>query len=172
MNMQTTNLSPDPTSLGGQRLINKASFHAGHFPVSLHLLPSTFSTEAQNPIANGETNGTNGEAVSPSRLNNVLMLTQSGAIALINPIDEQTYRRLGALYTYLVNQLEHACGLNPRGYRAVEGATKGVIDGTLLRRWTELPSSRQQEACAKMGVEEWIVRSDLEIIGGAGLGYL
>jgi len=100
------------------------------------------------------------------------MLTQSGAIALINPIDEQTYRRLGALHTYLVNQLEHACGLNPRGYRAVDGATRGVIDGSLLRRWTELPSSRQMEACAKMGVEEWVVRSDLEVIGGTGLAYL
>ena len=101
-----------------------------------------------------------------------MLLTQSGAIAIINPVDEQTYRRLGALHTYLVNQLEHACGLNPRGYRAVEGATRGVIDGSLLRRWTELPSSRQQEACAKMGVEEWVVRSDLEVIGGAGLSYL
>ena len=100
------------------------------------------------------------------------MLTQSGAISLISPVDEQTYRRLGALHTYLVNQLEHACGLNPRGYRAVEGAARGIIDGNVLRRWAELPSSRQQEACAKMGVEEWVVRGDLEVLGGAGLSYL
>jgi cleavage and polyadenylation specificity factor subunit 1 len=108
----------------------------------------------------------------PSRLNHILMLTQSGTIALINPVDEQTYRRLGALHTYLVNQLEHACGLNPRGYRAYEGAARGVIDGSLIRRWTELPSSRQQEACAKLGIEEWVVRSDLEVISGSGLSYL
>lgn len=134
-----------------------------------------FSTEAQNLETNGDaSNGTtNGDAPSqPSRLHHVLVLTQSGAIAIVNPVDEQTYRRLGALHTYLVNQLEHACGLNPRAYRAVEGATRGIVDGSLLRRWTELPSSRQQEACAKMGVEEWMVRSDLEVIGGAGLSYL
>lgn len=155
--------------------MNKSAFHTGHFPVAVHLMPSTFSTEAQSTTTNGEmTNGTtNGdEPATPSRLHHVLVLTQSGAIALVNPVDEQTYRRLGALHTYLVNQLDHACGLNPRGYRAVEGATRGIIDGTVLRRWTELPSSRQQEACAKMGVEEWVIRSDLEVIGGSGLSYL
>ncbi|KIW07498.1 uncharacterized protein PV09_01463 [Verruconis gallopava] len=159
----------DPRSLGGQRLVNKAAFHTGHFPVSLHLLPSSLRTESQQSISNGDMNG---RTEPTSRLNQVLLLTQTGAVALISPIDEQTYRRLGALHTYLVNQIDLACGLNPRAYRAVEGALRGLIDGSLLRRWTELPSSRQQEACAKIGVEEWVLRNDLETIGGAGLGYL
>jgi cleavage and polyadenylation specificity factor subunit 1 len=145
----------------------------GHFPVSLHLLPST---EVQKIGEDDEqVNGTADDEQSkhtPGRLHHVLVLTQSGTVALVNPVDEQTYRRLGALHTYLINQLEHACGLNPRGYRAYEGAARGIIDGTLLRRWTELPSSRQQEACAKLGVEEWVVRSDLEVVGGSGLSYL
>jgi cleavage and polyadenylation specificity factor subunit 1 len=46
------------------------------------------------------------------------------------------------------------------------------VDGSLLRRWTELSSQRRQEACAKVGVDEWVVRSDLEAVGGGGLGYL
>lgn len=79
---------------------------------------------------------------------------------------------MGALHAYLVNQLDHACGLNPRGYRAVDGATRGPIDGGVLRRWSELGSWRMAEARAKIGAEEWVVRGDLEVLGGGGLGFL
>lgn len=44
------------------------------------------------------------------------------------------------------------------------------MDGGVLRRWGELGSQRRAEACGKVGVEEWVLRSDLEVLGGAGLG--
>jgi cleavage and polyadenylation specificity factor subunit 1 len=110
-----------------------------------------------------------------SPFNHVLVVTQTGTLALITPVDELMYLRLNTLQTYLTAQLDHFCALNPRGYRAVESermGIKGVVDGSVLTRWTELPKQRRVEACLRVGVEESVVRADLEFIGGGGLGYL
>jgi len=109
------------------------------------------------------------------------MTTQSGAISLITPLDESTYRRLSALQTHLIAILDHPCGLNPRAYRAVEsegpgaggaGGARGVLDGAMLRRWGELSSQKKREACKRVGEEVSTVRSWLEELGGGGLVYL
>lgn len=106
--------------------------------------------------------------------NHVLLTTQSGALGLLTPINEAVYRRLGALQAFLTNSLDHACGLNPRGYRAVETerfGSRGIVDGTILRRWSELSSGRRMEAVAKVGIEEEELREDLRAVGAQGLGY-
>jgi len=106
--------------------------------------------------------------------NHVLLTTQSGSLGLLTPINETVYRRLGALQAFLTNSLDHACGLNPRGYRAVETerfGSRGIVDGTILRRWSELSSGRRMEAVAKVGVEEGVVREDLVAVGKEGLDY-
>ena len=103
----------------------------------------------------------------------VLMTMQSGAMSLITPLEEQMYRRLVALQTYLGNILEHPLGLNPRAFRAVDGdgyASRGIVDGNLVLRWYELSTQRRAEACAKAGSEDWLIRSDLEHISGARMG--
>jgi cleavage and polyadenylation specificity factor subunit 1 len=118
--------------------------------------------------------GVNG-AADTSANHLLLLTTQTGVIAAITPVNEPMYRRLSTLQSFLTNQLDHACGLNPKSYRAVESegmGNRGMVDGSLLRRWCELGSQRMAEACAKIGVEEWVVRSDLEFISGAGLSYL
>jgi cleavage and polyadenylation specificity factor subunit 1 len=91
----------------------------------------------------------------------------------VTPLSEHQYRRLTALQTFLTNQLDNACGLNPKSYRLVETETmrfgsRGVLDGTLLGRWCELSSQRRAEALAKVGVDEWVVRGDLEVLGQMG----
>lgn len=106
--------------------------------------------------------------------NHVLITTQSGALGLLTPINESVYRRLGALQAFLTNTLDHACGLNPRGYRAVETerfGSRGIVDGTILERWGELSSGRRMEAIAKVGVEEEELRADLKAVGAESLGY-
>lgn len=105
----------------------------------------------------------------------VLLTTQTGALGLLTPLSETQYRRLGVLQTYLTNQLDNHAGLNPKGYRAVDGERfggRGIVDGSLLARWCELSSQRRVEALGKVGVDEWVVRSDIESVGGGGLGYL
>ncbi len=113
--------------------------------------------------------------IPPSPPHQILITTQSGCLALITPLNEQVYRRLQVLQTQLANTLEHACGLNPRAYRAVESdgmGGRGMLDGGLLRRWMELGSQRRAEVAGRVGVANWVVRADLDMIGGGGLGYL
>ena len=49
---------------------------------------------------------------------------------------------------------------------------RGMLDGALLRRWTELGSQRKAEIAGRVGVANWVVRGDLDMIGGGGLGFL
>jgi cleavage and polyadenylation specificity factor subunit 1 len=167
-------ITSDPQSLSGQRLLHKSTFHLGHFPISMTLLPSltpALPTPPTNPDAMDTTTDTQPEPTSPP--NHVLLTTQSGSLGLITPVDGNIYRRLNGLQTFLINSLDHACGLNPKGYRNVESerfGTKGFLDGTLLRRWNELSSGKRMEACAKHGDEEEL-RADLKAVGLEGLGY-
>lgn len=138
------------------------------------------------PEADGD-----GEPSSP--VHQILLTHASGALALVTPLSEPTYRRLSALQTQLTNVLEHAGSLNPRGYRSPSGetashvgagageslGTRGVLDGNILRRWGELSVQRRREAWARMGVEgagdvggEAEVRRELAWVCGAGLGLL
>ncbi|KAL1637066.1 mRNA cleavage and polyadenylation factor subunit [Neofusicoccum ribis] len=185
-NLHVLQYDPEhPKSLSGQRLLHKSTFHTGHFTTAMTLLPSSLSptsTAASDPDADANPDpdamavDDPSASTKPAGSSHHLLLTSlSGAVALVTPVDEQMYRRLGALQTFLVGGLDHPCGLNPRAYRAVESegfGSRGVVDGALLARWAELGSQRRAEGCAKVGVEEWVVRSDLEFVGGAGLGYL
>ena len=159
---------PDPKSLSGQRLLHKSAFHTGHFPSAMSLLSSS-SDHTDAVEADDSSSANHGRQLQP--LQQVLMTMQSGVIALITPLEEQMYRRLIALQTYLGNVLEHPLGLNPRAFRAVEGdgyASRGVIDGNLVLKWRDLGTQRKAEACAKAGSEDWLIRSDLEYISCAG----
>lgn len=162
-------------SVSGTRLVHKASFHIGHFPISITRLPSTLAPSVTT-VNSTDDDSLEVDGAHPTKPQEQLLYTsKSGVLVLVTPIDENMYRRLNTIQSYLANQLDHPCALNPRAYRAVadEGlASRGVVDGTLLRRWNELSSLRKAEACAKAGVEEWVVRSDLEFVGGGGLGYL
>ncbi|KAI5255757.1 protein CFT1 [Aureobasidium subglaciale] len=163
-----------PKSLSGQRLLHRSTFHLGHMPTSMTLLPSTLSpfTE-QNP--DEEMADDDSEPSPTSTLNHILITTQTGSIALLTPLDEATYRRLSALQTTLSSILEHSAGLNPRAYRAVESeglGARGIVDGDLITRVYELGAGKRLEVLGRAGAEVWGMRSDLEIIAGEGLGYI
>lgn len=106
---------------------------------------------------------------------NVLITSQNGSVALVTCIAEEVYRRLSALQSQLTNTLEHACGLNPRAFRAVESdgsAGRGMLDGNLLAQWLDLSKQRRVEIASRVGADEWEIKADLESISGDGLGYL
>lgn len=112
---------------------------------------------------------------TPLLRHQVLMTTQTGAIGLVTPLSEESYRRLSALQSQLTNTLEHPCGLNPRAYRAVESdgaAGRGMVDGTLLRQWLDLGKQRRAEIAGRVGASEWEIKADLEGVSGRGLGFL
>ncbi|KAK3714705.1 mRNA cleavage and polyadenylation factor subunit [Vermiconidia calcicola] len=182
MDLHVLQYDPEnPKSLSGTRLLHRSTFHLGQFPSSMTLLPSTLAPMSEQPVTNGETNG-DSEADAPATtrthapsLFHILTTSQTGSIGLITPVDEATYRRLGSLQTHLTSVLEHAAGLNPRAYRAVESegfGSRGVVDGSIVQRIHELGSARRAEVLARSGSDGWALRSDLEVIGGGGLGYL
>ncbi|GAB7363492.1 hypothetical protein MBLNU230_g3763t1 [Neophaeotheca triangularis] len=174
MDLHVLQYDPEnPKSLSGSRLLHRSTFHLGHFPTSMHLVPSSLAPFTDQPMTNGNTNGDTEH--QDSSLFHVLMTFQSGAAGLVTPLDEGTYRRLGALQTHLTSILEHPAGLNPRAYRTADGeglGARGVIDGGIIQRISELGSARRAEVLGRAGGDAWGLRSDLEIIGGGGLAYL
>ncbi|KAK5116268.1 hypothetical protein LTR85_009240 [Meristemomyces frigidus] len=177
MDLHVLQYDPEnPKSMSGQRLLHRSTFHLGQFPSSMTLLPSKLAPFSEQPLMNGHTD----EDAQPSSsgaeaLHHILTTFQSGAVGLITPVDESTYRRLSALQTHLTSILEHAAGLNPRAYRAVESegfGARGVVDGSLVQRISELGAARRAEVLGRAGADAWGLRSDLEIIGGAGLSYI
>lgn len=158
----------NPKTINGLRLLHRSTFHVGHFPTSMTFLPSTLAPfEQQEPLTNGAGEG---DETPPTQLFHVLTTSLSGSIGLVTPLDEAAYRRLSALQTHLTSILEHAAGLNPRAYRSTEAL--GVVDGGIVRRIGELGALRRADVLSRAGTDAWGLRSDLEIIGGGGLGYL
>ncbi|KAL1982296.1 hypothetical protein VTN96DRAFT_1454 [Rasamsonia emersonii] len=160
----------DPKSSNGDRLLNRSTFHMGHFASTVTLLPRT---AVSSELAMSDSDEMSIDAYVP--LHQVLITTQTGSVGLVTSVSEESYRRLSALQSQLSNTLEHPCGLNPRAYRAVESdgiGGRGMIDGTLLYRWLDLSRQRKTEIASRVGADEWEIRADLEAIGGSGLGYL
>ena len=72
-------------------------------------------------------------------------------------VEEAAFRRLYFLSTKMVATMQHAAGLNPRGFRAqgsgatAEGELSQVIDGALLRRFVSLGSAAQERLARQIG---------------------
>ncbi|KAJ5242364.1 Cleavage/polyadenylation specificity factor A subunit C-terminal [Penicillium citrinum] len=160
----------DPKSSNGDRLLNRSKFHTGNFASTINLLPRT--AKSLRTKRNGNRHRHKSSPPSPYQ---VLITSTNGSLALITSIAEDSYRRLSALQSQLTNTIEHAGGLNPRAFRAVESdgaGGRGMVDGTLLLQWLNLGKQRQTEIAGRVGATEWEIRADLEVIGGGGLGYL
>ncbi|EME43798.1 hypothetical protein DOTSEDRAFT_79774 [Dothistroma septosporum NZE10] len=176
MDLHVLQYDPEnPKSQNGMRLLHRSTFHLGHFATNMLLLPSSLNPFGENqPFTNGDTNGESPEESSP--LFHVLTTSLTGSIGMITPLDESSYRRLSALQTHLTTILEHPASLNPRAYRAIEsesfGGARGVVDGNIVRRINELGAARRADVLARAGADAWSIRSDLEVVGGCGLGYL
>ncbi|KAL4883616.1 CPSF A subunit region-domain-containing protein [Aspergillus karnatakaensis] len=160
----------DPNSSNGDKLLNRSKFHTGNFASTVTLLPRTLVSSER------EVSGTDDMDIdSAGPLHQVLVTSHNGSIGLVTCVPEESYRRLSALQSQLTNTLEHPCGLNPRAYRAVESdasAGRGMLDGNLLFQYLGMSKQRKVEIAGRVGANEWEIKSDLEIVGGDGLGYL
>lgn len=110
---------------------------------------------------------------SQTALHQMLLTTSTGALGLVTPLSETLYRQLSVVQTFLTNNLDHVCGLNPRAYRSVhdnEGlAIRGVLDGSLLCRWPELNTQRRAELWSRLGNEKDDVLEGIRISCGGSL---
>ncbi|KAH8725302.1 CPSF A subunit region-domain-containing protein [Phaeosphaeriaceae sp. PMI808] len=181
MNLQVLQFDPDhPKSMGGLRLLQKSSFHTGHFPTTMHLLQSSLQmpTASEFGASSSFAMDTASDDTAPTPLHQILCTSQSGTLALITPISETSYRRLSGLATHLAQFLDSACGLNSKAFRVgsgVEGGwdagagARGMLDGTLLMRWGELGEQRRKEGLSKWGGDEWVFWGEREVLGGWGI---
>lgn len=165
----------NPKSDQGRKLLLRSTFDIADSPTSITLVPRTLTTyEAATAATSADHSSMEVDSPPPST-QQLLTTTQSGAIAIITPLSEATYRRLSTLQNILTTQLTHHCGLNPRAYRKVETdgmGGRGVIDGEIVKRWTMLSSQQKNSLADKVGARGvWELKGDLEGLSG-GFGFL
>lgn len=160
----------DPKSSNGDRLLSRSKFYTGNFASSVTLLPRT-AVSSEFPESSEEAM----DVDETFAKHQVLIASQNGSLALVTSVAEESYRRLSALQSQLINTVDHPAGLNARAFRAIESdgaAGRGMVDGNLLRLWLNMGKQRQAEIAGRVGATEWEIKADLETIGGDGLGYL
>ncbi|CAG8194361.1 unnamed protein product [Penicillium olsonii] len=160
----------DPKSSNGDRLLSRSKFYTGNFASSVMLLPRT-AVSSEIPDSSEEAM----DVDETHTKHQVLVASHNGSLALVTSVAEESYRRLSALQSQLVNTVDHPAGLNARAFRAVESdgaAGRGMVDGNLLRLWLNMGKQRQAEIAGRVGATEWEIKGDLESIGGDGFGYL
>ena len=96
--------------------------------------------------------------------------TVSGEFGFLIPLDDRVYRRLILLQQIMGNVARTACALNPREFRMLRVADNtverrgGILDGTLLWMYFELPIETQDELSSAMGTtSDVLIESLLEI---------
>jgi cleavage and polyadenylation specificity factor subunit 1 len=162
-----------PESERGTKLLHRSTFASGSFVSTMTLLPSIGGCSVDD--GRGSEEGLNLPNAFPNPRRQILFTSQEGSVGLITPLPEQVYRRLLALQNLLTANLEHACGLNPRAYRAVE--TDGIggaamVDGSLVRRWLDQDRFHQSSMADRVGSTVWEVREEVNDISGGGLFHL
>ena len=162
-----------PESERGTKLLHRSTFYSGSFISTMTLLPGNDELSEGRKASVGDESFPN-NSVEPTQ-RQILLTSQEGAIALITPVSEQTYRRLSALQNILTANVEHACGLNPRAYRAVE--TDGIggaamVDGNLVQRWLDQDNFHRSSMADKVGSTIWELSEDLNKMNGRSLAYL
>jgi cleavage and polyadenylation specificity factor subunit 1 len=164
--------------MGGTRLLQKSTFHTGHFPSTMHLVQSSLRMPTSSEFSSSSSFSNNPtSSATSSPLHQILHTTQSGTLALITPLSETTYRRLSGLATHLSQFLDSACGLNSKAFRHSDvleagwdaGTQRGMLDGNLLMRWGELGEQRRREGLSKWGGDEWGFGGEREVLGGWGI---
>lgn len=133
----------DPLSANGQKLLHKSSFNTNMSTTCMKVVPKN---EQLHPAMNpGDT---------PFQ---TVGSTVEGAMYVICPVDEGTYRRMYILQQQLSDKEFHHCGLNPRlnrvgGLRASKDSSlRPVLDIELLRRYAKVNEDRKRALGLKIG---------------------
>lgn len=161
----------NPKTERGSKLLLRSTFNTGAMPTKMTLLPPQTRS-----VRRGDADGAMDVDSSPAdSVQRILWGTQSGALCMLTPLAEETYRRLSTLQNTLLTTLDfHACSLNARAYRQVETdgiGGRGIIDGSLVGRWWETSTQQRVASADKAGASLWEIRGDVELIRGGDLGY-
>jgi cleavage and polyadenylation specificity factor subunit 1 len=91
-----------------------------------------------------------------------------GSLGYVLPCSEKTYRRLLMLQNVLVTSIPHTAGLNPKGFRTLKqrrrelvNPSRGIIDGELVFKFTDLPYMQKVDIAKKIGTKPVDILDDL-----------
>ncbi|KAI8851683.1 CPSF A subunit region-domain-containing protein [Chytridium lagenaria] len=153
-NLHLMNYAPyNIQSEQGQKIIRRGELHASSRVQSIARLRKA-----------GHLDPKTGKAVLPKQYWNVCGMLD-GNIGYLVPVSEKLYKRAYALYSKMVNSLQHHAGLNPRGYRqlrhrmrplttALSSGPPGprfILDGDLLSQYHSLSYEQQKELANAVG---------------------
>lgn len=134
----------DPHSANGQRLLHKSTFNTNYSTTCMKSIPKN---EQLHPVTDN--------ANIPFQ---VIGATVEGAMYVVCPVSEGTYRRMYILQQQLSDKEYHHCGLNPRlnragGLRASKDSNlRPVLDVELLRRFAKLNEDRKRVLSLKISM--------------------
>lgn len=134
----------DPLSVNGQRLLHKSTFNTNYSTTCMKSIPK-----------NEELHPTIDSTNIPFQ---TVASTVEGAMYVVCPVNENTYRRMYILQQQLSDKEFHHCGLNPRLNRIGIHASKDsnlrpVLDIELLRSFARLSDDRKRILSQKVGMK-------------------
>lgn len=139
----------DPRSSNGQILLHKNSFNNNYNSTCMRCTPKNelFSVDFDYGSQPFQTIGA----------------TSEGAMYVVTPVSEATYRRLYILQQQLIDKEFHFCGLNPKLNRiggldvGKDDNARPMLDGELLRRFAALNEDRRKMASQKISIKDMLV---------------
>jgi cleavage and polyadenylation specificity factor subunit 1 len=186
-NLQFFSYAPgEAAARGGNKLVCRADFHLGAQTVSLqnHLCRSSLIINSANDMS----------TIAALKLQDsffgkgdddvkfaVHYGTSDGGYGSIVPINENIYWRLTALQSVMSNALESDCALSHRAWRLYRRTTrrgscknndrrKGVIDGDLILKYSNLSINEQEDLASSIGsTVDLILDNMLEITCAASV---
>lgn len=135
----------DPASSNGQRLLHKSSFTTNYLTTCTKSVPKheQLSTWFDPQAIPFQTVGS----------------TVEGAMYVVFPISEPTYRRMYIMQQQLIDKEYHHCGLNPRLNRIgrIESVNyanlRAMLDCELIRRFSKLNEDRKRTLSLKISTK-------------------
>lgn len=135
----------DPKSSNGQRLLRRSSFN------------TNFSTTCMKSIPKHEQVPESIDTINMPLQN--IASTAEGAMYVVFPVSEITYKRMFILQQQLTDKQYHHCGLNPRLNRIgdveteTEQNSRPILDCEILKRYTKLNLDRRRALGQKMSIK-------------------
>ncbi|KZT07933.1 uncharacterized protein LAESUDRAFT_724410 [Laetiporus sulphureus 93-53] len=145
----------DPDSRGGQHLLRRSEFHGQVESRTSILIAHRPNKDMDIPQAK------------------LLCGSIDGSLISYTYVDETTSKRLHLLQGQLTRNVQHVAGLNPKAFRIVRNdyvskpLSKGILDGSLLATFEDLPIVRQNEVTRQIGTERTTVLKDWLRLYGA-----
>ena len=167
----------DDAARGGNKLVRRADFHLGTQTISMtsYWCRSSLLSYTSNLTSTWAALQRQDALVALNDENRRFASsfgTVDGGLSSVFPVSEQVYWRMTALQSVMSNALQANCGLNFRAWRLFHRSSrrgacqamerkKGFLDGSLLFKFSNLPTVLQEELASAIGSSVDVVLDNL-----------